>query len=82
MNHELYLWMPNGEAGWDPRGLSGRSYAAHSSGLMIPHWFAVLIFVGLASITSWSWRFSLRTLLIVTTIVAIVLGLIVWAAGK
>jgi hypothetical protein len=80
--HELYCCMPNGEAGWNPRGLSGRSYAADSSGLMIPHWFIALLFVGLACIQSWSLRFSLRTLLIATTLVAVVLGLIVYVARQ
>jgi hypothetical protein len=52
-------------------------------GVFSPHWFlafAAAVGVGLA----WkpiSTRFSLRTLLVVTTLVAVVLALGVWAAG-
>jgi hydrogenase-4 membrane subunit HyfE len=46
----------------------------------MPHWFAVLTFAALASIPwlTWSWRFNLRALLIVTALVAIVLALVVY----
>jgi hypothetical protein len=59
---------------------------AYSNALRItayafPHWFVVLLFTTLAA-APWlfkiCWRFSLRTLLIATTLVAVVLGLIVW----
>lgn len=43
-----------------------------------PHGFAVLLFATLA-VAPWIRRFTLRTLLIATTLVAVVLGLIVWA---
>ena len=46
-----------------------------------PHWFLILITVALAAfpwLRQLSWRFSLRTLLIATTLVAVVLGIIVW----
>ena len=48
--------------------------------LVAPHWFPALLSVVLATIPwfSRSFRFSLRTLLIATTLVAVVLGLIVW----
>jgi len=55
--------------------------------LFAPYWFPVLISGVLAAIPwlPWSTRFSLRTLLIATTLVAVVLGLIVavlrWPAG-
>jgi hypothetical protein len=44
-----------------------------------PHWFLVLLFAafGAAPWIRWSKRFSLRTLLIATTLIAVVLGLIV-----
>jgi hypothetical protein len=54
---------------------------------LVPQWFVVLAAVTLAAAPwlRWSKRFSLRTLLIVTTLVAVVLGLIVamlrWQAG-
>jgi hypothetical protein len=51
--------------------------------LSIPHWFAVMVLATLAAapwIRKLKWRFSLRTLLIATTLLAMVLGLIVYAA--
>jgi hypothetical protein len=51
--------------------------------LILPHWFLMLLFPTLAT-APWvgrlKWRFSLRTLLIATTLVAVVLGLAVWGA--
>jgi hypothetical protein len=47
----------------------------------IPHWCPVIALATLAAIP-WirqKWRFSLRTLLIATTLVAVVLGMIVWS---
>jgi hypothetical protein len=51
--------------------------------LNVPHWFLLLV-VLLSAVASWTfrWRFTLRTLLIATTLVAVVLGLAVYAAGK
>jgi hypothetical protein len=49
-----------------------------------PYWLAIL-FLTCASVVSWMpqrIRFSLRTLLIATTLVAVVLGLIVWWSAK
>jgi hypothetical protein len=46
--------------------------------LFAPYWFPVLISGVLAAVPWIRWRFSLRTLLIATTIIAVVLGLIVW----
>ena len=50
--------------------------------LHIPDWFLVLTFGVLAGLPWFprSKRFSLRTLLIATTLVAVGLGLIIWAA--
>jgi len=73
----IYPNIPNSEVGWDPRGMSGRSWAANSTGFMVPHWFGVLIFASLARLPWFRWRFSLRTFLIATTLLAIFLGLIV-----
>jgi hypothetical protein len=46
----------------------------------IPYWCLTLIcgIVGAAPWIRWKWHFGLRTLLIATTLVAVVLGLIVW----
>jgi hypothetical protein len=50
--------------------------------LTAPYWFFVL-FSGTAAVVPWihevRWHFSLRTLLIATTLVAVVLGLAVYA---
>jgi hypothetical protein len=48
--------------------------------LYLPNWMLVILTATLAAAPwiSWSKRFSLRTLLIATTLVAVVLGLIVW----
>ena len=45
-----------------------------------PYWFAVLLATGFAAfgMQKLTWRFSLRTMLIATTLVAVGLGLIVW----
>lgn len=49
---------------------------------MLPYWGPTLFFATLAA-TPWApWRFSLRTLLLFTTLVAVGLGVIVWAARK
>ena len=47
----------------------------------VPHWFAVVIFAVLTILPLrryFSWRFTLRSLLIATTLVAVVLGLVVY----
>ena len=51
----------------------------------LAHWFVIIpiAVLGIVSSRPWirqlHWRFSLRTLLIATTLAAVVLGLIVWA---
>jgi hypothetical protein len=57
-----------------------KRWSSHGRELCIPHWFA-LAFLATFAVSPWiqcSNRFSLRTLLIATTLVAVVLGLIVW----
>jgi hypothetical protein len=50
----------------------------------VPFWFLALTLAAVAAAPwiRWSRRFTLRTLLIATTLVALVLGLAVYAAGK
>ena len=48
--------------------------------LQLPHWWLVLIAATLAAAPWLPWRFSLRTLLIATALVAVVLGLVVWGS--
>jgi hypothetical protein len=60
----------------------GNSVATYGNS---PHWFlvalsAAFVFVPWLPWHKLRWRFSLRTLLIVTTLVAVVLGLVVWMA--
>ena len=60
-------------------GLGFKLYWGVPSGIVVPLWFLVFFSVSLAGLP-WirlSKRFSLRTLLIATTLVAIMLGLIV-----
>ncbi len=47
-----------------------------------PYWLLSSFAGGLAAASWLPWRFSLRTLLIATTLVAVVLALLVWAARK
>jgi hypothetical protein len=47
----------------------------------IPYWPIALTSAILATLPWLRWQFSLRTLLIAMTILAAVLGLIVWAAN-
>jgi hypothetical protein len=59
-------------------------YIHHSQGefaILLPYWFLVLFAMVLVAVPwiRWSKRFSLRTLLIATTLVAVVLGLIIWS---
>jgi hypothetical protein len=49
---------------------------------VIPFW-PLILEACLVAVLPWiRWRFSLRTLLIATTLVAVVLGLVVWAARQ
>jgi hypothetical protein len=48
----------------------------------VPHWFAVIVAGTLGGLPWIRWRFSLRTLLITTTLMAVVLGLIVYACRQ
>jgi len=52
-----------------------------SDGIRMPYWFASSLSIVLAALPWLLWlpkRFSLRTLFLATTLVAVVLGLIVW----
>ena len=51
--------------------------------LVIPYWFPALVCGIVAALPWWcrlTWRFSIRTLLVATTLVAVVLGLIVYVS--
>jgi hypothetical protein len=51
---------------------------ANLSYVNVPYWFSILIFLILTAVP-WIRRFSLRTLLIATTLVSVVSALIAWA---
>lgn len=57
----------------------GMMFAANSWVLTLPHWFLVFLFAAVATTPWLRWRFSLRTLLIATALVAVLLGLLVYA---
>ena len=83
---EVVVPMPGKPAGWNTVYNAGATMV-NGSGVFVPDWFLVGVAGGLA-VAPWlklSRRFSLRTLLIATTLVAVVLGLIVavlrWPAG-
>jgi hypothetical protein len=50
----------------------------HSRIVALPHWMLVVTFTAFGVAPWIHWRFSLRTLLIATTLVAVGLGLVVW----
>jgi len=55
-----------------------RGFSRHSNDITVPYWSPVLFCPTIATLSQWCKRFSLRTLLIATTLVAVVMGLIVW----
>jgi hypothetical protein len=58
-----------------------RPNGARYSEVIVPFWLLVLPLITLAVAPWLRWRFTLRTLLIATTLVAVVLGLAAYAAG-
>jgi hypothetical protein len=48
-------------------------------GILFPHWLSFAVATGFAVVPWIRWRFSLRTLLIATTLVAVALGFAVYA---
>jgi hypothetical protein len=73
-------------ADWRKSGILGFAYCHDGAvtALIAPHWLPALLFSAFAVIPwiSSSWRFSLRALLIATTLVAVVLGLAVFVYRK
>ena len=56
----------------------GSEFRRIPDGFCLPHSSLVVLYATLAAVSWLPWRFTLRTLLIATTLVAVVLGLIVW----
>ncbi len=83
-------WVPSKDQSWTPEVnavensflYSGpHNYEPAGTGITIPHWFLVLLSAAPAAVPWlpwWSTRFSLRTMLIVTAVVALTLGIFVW----
>jgi len=61
---------------------NGGTMVLKGSGFMIPDWLLVLGGAVFAVAPWLRWRFSLRTLLITTTLIAVLLGFAVYAARK
>ena len=73
---EWFLW-PEYDIGYGFGALKRPAFRV----FVIPHWFLVLVFAVIA-ISPWlPSRFTIRTILIATTIIAVLLGLIVCLAG-
>jgi hypothetical protein len=60
------------------RWMFARSLGKIDMVVAFPHWVPTIIFGAVGAAPWLPWRFSLRTLLIVTTLVAVGVGLIVW----
>jgi hypothetical protein len=52
--------------------------------VIVPDWFLIGVALALSFVPwkKWSWRFTIRTLLIAMTLVAVALGLIVWSINR
>jgi len=79
---KFYLNVVSGDsADWRKKGKSGFTYHDDGSAaaFIAPHWFLAVLSAAIAG-TPWisrSWRFTIRTLLIATTLLSILLRLIV-----
>jgi hypothetical protein len=77
-----YTWGPAPGVRLDktfPVHFYGFFFTKNTTGLslVVPIWFLMVVSIGCAVAPWLSWRFSIRTLLIAMTLVAVVLGLIV-----
>jgi hypothetical protein len=78
-NSEDIRFFPfNNHYAYSPLGSYAWWFGDTGFGAIAPYWFPAVLFTVLAVapwIRQWQWHFSLRALLIATTIVAVVLGL-------
>jgi hypothetical protein len=63
-----------GTSGYRVRGVN---VIASGNGAEVPYWVLDLLLVGVIGVQWFRWRFSLHTLLLAVTLVAVVLGLVV-----
>jgi hypothetical protein len=80
-----FHWMVLDENSFGKRPKEPRSWfncylTPVGSGLEVPHGFLVLLAITVGTLPWLNWRFRLHTLLIATTLVAVVLGLAVYAS--
>jgi hypothetical protein len=82
-----FHWATEAEGVSSPTKVLGFSIDVRSFGdweVTVQHWLVILV-IGIVAVVPWirqlNWRFSLRTLLIATTLLAVVLGFAVWAAS-
>jgi len=72
-------WEINDRDSWDSVTDTQFAYDREpdNTELILPHWFLVFMFaaIAVAPWIRWSNRFSLRTLLIATTLIAVALGI-------
>jgi hypothetical protein len=77
----------SGSRSWSYNSVSNRllygdtfRWSTSKAGLLVraPHWSLILLSAGFATLPWLRWQFTLRTLLIATTLVGVVLGIIVW----
>jgi len=74
------LYRPESMPGYQGAAGFGISHAPLFFAICTPDWFLTAL-AGAFGVAPWIWlpsRFSLRTLLIATTLVALVMGLVVW----
>jgi hypothetical protein len=82
-NGQNWTWQSESISDLRKIGLRGGAeylFAFQIKPAVVPVWFVLILLAALASLPWLRWRFSLRTLLIATTLVAVVLGLVVGAA--
>ena len=78
---EYALWVDDARPTFELRRITDR-YGTHFAFVRLPYWFAMLSGGVLSAIAPfWKWRFSLRTLLIATTLIAVLLGSGIWLAS-
>jgi hypothetical protein len=70
------VWAKSNPPYWDYHTTQSRD----TFWLTVPTWFVTTAMCTFASVVWLPFRFSVRTLLLATTLVAVVLGLIMWAA--
>jgi hypothetical protein len=75
-------WLFATSEGTDNPWSGATMFSISAGGVTMPYWFGVLLSVAIGTAPWFAWRFSLRTLLIATTLVAAALGLIVWSASN